>query len=283
MSVTSEPLVSVIVAAYRAEATVARAIRSLLSQSLADWEALIVADDGADYRALLAAEGVVDPRLRFLSSGRLQSGPAAVRNVGLAAASGRFVGPLDADDLYLPERLARLVPLAERGGAAFDNVRVVEEESGRTLQLLFDAAADFSLDGAAFLETSVPLMPLWRRDLALAWDPAIELCDDVALNLRLIDRVGPVPVTAEPLHEYRVRDGSICHSPQSAERAERGYNALLERLERDRYGLADAGLAAAAAVAIGRKRALNQAFAKALAEGRTSSFQDFIATAGGCP
>jgi succinoglycan biosynthesis protein ExoO len=277
------PLVSVIVAAYRAEATLVRALRSLLAQSLADWEALIVADDGADYRPLLAAAGALDDRLRFLDSGRVASGPAAVRNVGLAAAAGCFVTPLDADDLYLPERLARLVPLAQAAGAAFDNVRVVDDASGRTLQVLFDTPADFTLDGEAFLATSVPLMPLWRRDLGLAWDPAIELCDDVALNLRLIDRVGPVPVTAEPLHEYRVRDGSICHSPQSAERAERGYDALLTRLERDDYGLADPALAAAAAGAIGRKRALNQAFARALAEGRTTSFQDFLAATSGCP
>ena len=277
------PLVSVIVAAYRAEATLVRALRSLLAQRLADWEALIVADDGADYRPLLAAAGLLDDRLRFLTSGRIASGPAAVRNVGLAAAAGRFVTPLDADDLYLPDRLGRLLPLAERAGAAFDNVRVVEDESGRTLQVLFDAPADFALDGEAFLETSVPLMPLWRRELGLAWDPVIELCDDVALNLRLIDRVGPVPVAAEPLHEYRVRDGSICHGPQSADRAERGYRTLLARLEGDGYGLSDPALAAAAARAIGRKRALNQAFARALAEGRTTSFQDFIATTPGCP
>jgi len=244
------PLVSVIVAAYRAEATLGRAVASLRAQTLDDWEALIVADDGQDYRALLAAEGLDDPRLAFLSSGRVGSGPAPVRNLGLAAARGRFVAPLDADDLYLPDRLRRLVPLAETAGAAFDNVRVVEEKSGRTLQVLFDVPADFRLDGAGFLATSVPLMPLWRRDLALAWDPAIELCDDVALNLRLIDRVGPVPTTAEPLHEYRVRDGSVCHGPQSADRAERGYAALLDRLARDRYGLADGTLAEAAAAAI---------------------------------
>lgn len=277
------PLVSVIVAAYRAEATLPRALRSLLAQSLPDWEALIVADDGADYQALLKAEGLGDPRLRFLSSGAVGSGPAAVRNVGLAAAQSRFVTPLDADDRYLPQRLQRLVPLAARAGAAFDNVRVVDDTSGSTLQVLFDRARDFALDGTAFLATSVPLMPLWRRDLGLAWDSAIELCDDVALNLRLLDRVGPVPVTAEPLREYHVRDGSICHSPQSAERAERGYCALLERLEGDGYGLADAGLAAAAARAIGRKRALNQAFAEALAAGRTTSFQDFLVATQGCP
>jgi glycosyltransferase involved in cell wall biosynthesis len=273
------PLVSVIVAAFRAETTLARAVRSLLQQSLSDWEALIVADDGQDYRSLLADEGCLDPRLGFLDSGGRGSGPAAARNAALPHATGAFLAPLDADDLYLPRRLERLVPLAREAGAAFDNVRVVEDESGRLLQVLFAAERDFALDGAGFLATSVPLLPLWRRDLGLAWDPAIELCDDVAFNLRLIDRVGPVPTAAEPLHDYRVRQGSVCHSPQSAERAERGYRALLARLEADGYGLADAALVAAAAVALGRKRALNRAFAEALAAGRAVSFQQFLAEA----
>jgi glycosyltransferase involved in cell wall biosynthesis len=271
------PLVSVIVPAFRAEATLARALRSLQQQSLADWEALVVADDGQDYLALLAAAGLRDPRFRFLDSGGRASGPAAARNAALPGAGGAFLTPLDADDLYHPRRLERLVPLARQAGAAFDNVSVVDDASGRLLQILFEAEQDFALDGGCLLETSVPLLPLWRRELDLAWDPAIELCDDVAFNLRLLDRLGPVPTTAEPLHEYRVREGSVCHSPQSAERAERGYRALLARLETDRYGLADAALAAAAGVAIGRKRALNQAFAQALAEGRAASFQEFVA------
>jgi glycosyltransferase involved in cell wall biosynthesis len=271
------PLVSVIVPAFRAEATLVRAVTSLVAQSLADWEALIVADDGQDYRALLDAAGCLDPRLRFLESGGRASGPAAARNAALPRAEGAFLAPLDADDLYHPRRLERLVPLARQAGAAFDNVNVVEDESGRLLQVLFAAERDFTLDGIAFLDTSVPLLPLWRRELALAWDPAIELCDDVAFNLRLLDRLGAVPVTAEPLHEYRVRQGSVCHSPQSAERAERGYRSMLRRLEIDGYGLNDAALVVAAQAAFERKRELNQAFAAAHAAGRVASFQDFLA------
>ena len=144
-------------------------------------------------------------------------------------------------------------------------------------------AAPFAADEEVQAHVGVGIEVLDAAPFFRSLDMEYQLCDDVALNLRLIDRVGPVPVAAEPLHEYRVRDGSICHGPQSAERAERGYKALLARLEGDGYGLADAGLAAAAARAIGRNRALNQAFAQALAEGRTTSFQDFLAATSGCP
>lgn len=274
------PLVSVIIPCYRAEATLARALRSLLAQTQSDWEALIVSDDGHDYRPLVATAGIQDPRLRFVSSGGIGSGAPAARNAGLAAARGRLIAPLDADDLFLPERLARLTPLALSAGAAFDNLRVVEEESGEVLSQLFERSEDFLLDAAGFFRTSVPLMPLARRELLRGWDPGIELCDDVALNLTLFDRIPRIPVTAEALHEYRVREGSICHSSDSGARAERGYNALLARLERDGYGLSDPQLVELARRAIGAKRALNRAFMAAQAEEPALTFQSFVIRSG---
>ncbi len=267
------PLVSVIIPCFHAADTLARAVDSLRAQTLDDWEALIVSDDGADYAPLLAS----DTRLRFLSTGRVGAGAPAARNVGLAVARGELVAPLDADDLYAPRRLARLAPLALTAGAAFDDVRVVDDADGRLLQVLFGLDADFTLRAAGFFQTSVPLMAVARRQLVTGWDPAIELCDDVAFNLRLFDRVPSIPVAAEALHDYRVRQGSICHADNSAERAERGYATLLARLASDGYGLEDPALVRLAQQAISRKQALNRAFAAARAAGQVATFQEFIA------
>ena len=66
-------------------------------------------------------------------------------------------------------------------------------------------------------------MPVARRSLIEGWDPEIELIEDVTFNLKLFDRLSLIPTIAEPLHDYRVRQGSICHSDQSAEIADRGY------------------------------------------------------------
>jgi len=267
------PLVSVVIPCFRAAATLPRAVASLQAQRLTDWEALVVSDDGSDYRPLLAA----DSRLVFLSSGGIGSGAPAARNAGLAAAQGALIAPLDADDLWLPERLARLVPPALAAGAAFDDVAVVDDADGRLLRRLFARDDDFLLDAAGFLATAVPLMPVARRDCFPGWDPAIELCDDVALNLRLFDRLPRISVVAAALHEYRVRAGSICHAADSAERAERGYATLLARLERDRYGLADAALAALATRALLAKRDRNRAFRAARDAGLVQNFQEFVA------
>src|SRR6185369_12201140 len=100
------PTVSVIIPAFRARDTIARAVDSLRAQSYADWEAVVVSDDGNDYRSALAD----DPRLRFAGVGPVATGPAAARNRGLEVAHGQLIAPLDADDEFDPARLATLVP-----------------------------------------------------------------------------------------------------------------------------------------------------------------------------
>jgi succinoglycan biosynthesis protein ExoO len=274
----ADPLVSVIIPAYRAAATIGRAVRSLLAQSEEDWEAIIIADDGADYAALLADDGLSDARLRFCSSGREAGGAPAARNIGLAAARGRLVTPLDADDLFAAERLARLAPLALAAGAVIDNVGVVDDDSGVLLGTAFPIdRPEERLESDRFLAGSTPLKALVRRSLFPGWDEALRLCDDVVVNLRLFDRLGAIALVATPLQEYRVRRQSICHSPDAAARAERDYGYILDRLAADGYGLADPVLRRAATAAFTRKRELNRAFDAAYRAGRAANFQEFVA------
>ncbi len=272
------PAVSVIIPSYHAEGTLVRALNSLLEQTLPDWEALVVSDDGSDYAALVAGAGIEDPRIRFCSSGKVGGGAQGARNAGLAIACGRFVAPLDADDLYLPRRLELMLPLAETAGAAFDGLQVVDENDGRVYQRYFDDGQPCTLNGKAFLDLDVPMMPLVRRDWIEGWDPAIDLCDDLALNLKIFARQPQIPVAPWVLHDYRIREGSICHAPDSGQRAENGYRALLERLYADGYGLGDQALIGWAIARIEQKRALNKAYQEAFDAGRVQSFEEFLET-----
>lgn len=106
------PLVSVVLPAHNAAATVARAVAGTRAQTLADWELLTI-DDGStdDTPRVLAELADVEPRLRVLSPGRV--GLVAALNVGLAAARGSFLARLDADDEVHPGRLAAQVSLLQ--------------------------------------------------------------------------------------------------------------------------------------------------------------------------
>ena len=270
--------VSIVIPAYRAQGTIARAVESVLAQTRSDWEAVIVSDDGTDYADALSATGITDERLRFVTTGRVGSGCHRARNTGLAAARGDFIAALDADDLILPGHLETLLPIATTSGAAFSNVRVVAETSGVEVQRAFPAGrVPERLDIAGLLDLSVPLLPLTAREHALTRLDGIEFGEDFVANMRLIDRIGPVPVASACTYEYRVVEGSLCHDDASAERFERSYTELIERLETgDRLDLSPANARLARERLID-KRAFNRAFAAARANEPTLDFQTFAA------
>ena len=103
------PTVSVVVPAYNRELTLPRTLDSVLAQTYADFEVLVVDDGSADGTAAVAeAYAGRDGRVRLLRQPR-NAGVSAARNRGLREARGEFVAFLDSDDEWLPEMLARQV------------------------------------------------------------------------------------------------------------------------------------------------------------------------------
>ena len=97
-------LVSIVMPAFNAADTIEASVDSVMKQTYPWWELLIIDDGSTDSTCELLAGYLTDPRIRLLrTSGR--SGPALARNVGLEAAQGFYVAFLDADDLWLPEKL----------------------------------------------------------------------------------------------------------------------------------------------------------------------------------
>jgi succinoglycan biosynthesis protein ExoO len=275
----AHPLVSIITPAFRAEATIGRAVRSVLAQQYVHWEMLIVSDDGRDYQQLLRAQGLADPRLRFFATGRVRSGPNVARNVALAEARGELVAPLDADDVYYPERLLALVPHALQYGMSGDNVVVVDEETRQQLGTLFPASADIrwlSLEEYAY--TATPMIFVFRRDaIGTPWDEDVDFGADTLFNLRGIETTELVPVMERVMHEYRILPESICHAPGAHVRAERAYAYCLTQLMRTGLGLqTSAGIEVAHGMLL-HKQYVNQRYAASVAAGKCHNFQEFAA------
>ncbi|MBK1634800.1 glycosyltransferase family 2 protein [Rhodovulum adriaticum] len=102
------PKFSVIIPCYNAAATLPDTLASLRAQTCPEWEAICIDDGSTDNtRAILRAAAQADPRIRWCPNPG--KGPSAARNHGaLHMAAGAVVAFLDADDLWVPERLARL-------------------------------------------------------------------------------------------------------------------------------------------------------------------------------
>jgi len=99
------PAVSVVIPAYNAAEFVGRAIDSVLAQTLIDFEVIVVDDGSTDRTADVVAP--YDARVRLLS--KPNGGLSSARNAGIQAARGEYVAFLDADDWWMPEKLARQV------------------------------------------------------------------------------------------------------------------------------------------------------------------------------
>lgn len=102
------PRCSVILPTHNRATTLPRAVASVLTQTMADFE-LIIVDDASTDETRAWLDTLDDPRIRVARAERNQ-GPSSARNAGIAMATAPVIAFLDSDDAYLPERLA--VPLA---------------------------------------------------------------------------------------------------------------------------------------------------------------------------
>ena len=106
------PTVSVIMPAYNSEAFIGESVRSVLGQTFADLELIVVDDGSTDGTAAQLAE-FRDPRLRVIHH-ESNRGVSAAGNTGIRAAEGRFIGCIGSDDIWLPTKLEEQIALLER-------------------------------------------------------------------------------------------------------------------------------------------------------------------------
>lgn len=110
------PLYSIIMPMYNAASTVGEAIESVLAQTCSDWELLVADDSSADAGpSVVAAYAGKHANIVLLPSEVGSGGPAVPRNRAIALARGRYLAFLDADDLWKPEKLERIVSVLLAG------------------------------------------------------------------------------------------------------------------------------------------------------------------------
>jgi glycosyltransferase involved in cell wall biosynthesis len=121
------PHASVIIPVHNGAAFVIKAVTSVLAQTERDLE-LIVVDDGSTDGTPALVEAIDDSRLRLVA--QANAGPSAARNTGIGQAQGEWIGFLDADDWWLPEKLAATLRRASdrpNAGLIYSSVLLVDE------------------------------------------------------------------------------------------------------------------------------------------------------------
>ena len=122
--------VSVIMPSYNTANYIAESVKSVIAQTYADWELIIVDDCSTDNTDEIIAPFLTDPRIRYLKNDT-NSGAAVSRNRALREAKGKWIAFLDSDDLWLPEKLQKQIAFMVENGYHFSYTNYVEidEES----------------------------------------------------------------------------------------------------------------------------------------------------------
>ena len=218
------PTVSVLVTARDNEHHVEAAVRSVLVQSLADIE-LIVIDDGSQDGTADVLDGITDERLRVFR--RTESlGISVRRNELLELARAPFVAPLDADDVWVPHRLERHVAVLEAQPdlvAVGSDVFVVDEGGGVGPYWRLPRS-DTAIRWCAFFSSplihSASTIRAQAFGAGVRYDPAYPLAQDFDLWTQLL-RQGRAMNLNEPLTLYRVHRGQATQQRAAERRAER--------------------------------------------------------------
>ena len=185
------PTVSVLMPVYNGERYLRAAVDSILGQSFADFEFVIV-DDGSTDGTRDILEGIDDPRLRVISNER-NVGVTRTLNIGLEAARGRYIARLDADDVAHPQRLARQVAFLEANadvvllGSGYDAV----DESGVVVERIRRPLSDAEFRWMALLHAPVihpsVMFRAWLiHDLGLRYDASLITGQDYDMWVRML-------------------------------------------------------------------------------------------------
>ena len=232
------PTVSVIVPLYNGAPFIEAALASALAQTYDDLEVVVVDDGSTDVGpALVERMAELDGRVRLVR--QENAGVAAARNAAIAAARGTYVAPLDADDMWYPEKLAAQVARMERGGERMGMVYswwVSVDEGGRIRGSSFPTRIEGAVALNLFYVNFIggASIPLYRRaaleevggyvsDLGTG---SAQGCEDWDLSLRVAARYD---TGLAPGHfvRYRVLSDSMSHDTASMARS---YDAVVGRV-----------------------------------------------------
>jgi glycosyltransferase involved in cell wall biosynthesis len=204
------PLVSVVIPFFNAARFFHESIASVVSQSYDRWELLLVDDGSTDESANIARSWVADhpARMRYLQHmNAANRGISASRNLGIRHASGELVAFIDADDVWLQEKLARQVELlaaCPAAGMVYGRTEYWHSWTGNSE----DEDRDYvpALDVSADTLVSPPaLMTAFLRDTARV--PCI--CSVLARRT-LVERLGGFVESFEGLYEDQVFYAKVC-------------------------------------------------------------------------
>ena len=202
---TPSPRVSVIVPCYNAEEYIADTIRSVLEQTLAELE-LIVLNDGSEDRSGAVIQGFDDPRLVYIAKGN--SGVSDTRNQGVDRARASVIAFLDADDLFERTNLEKKIDFLDEHpdiGLVHCDLEHFDDSGPLKIERRPEVVGDALYTILEFRASVTPCCAVVRKGLFQevgGFDTRLSTSADRDLWIRLAARTR-LGYISEPLARYR--------------------------------------------------------------------------------
>ena len=226
--------VSVIIPTYNYGRFINETIRSVLSQSFSDSEIIIV-DDGSTDGTKDIVSTFTDPRITYIY--QKNRGQSSARNTGIRAASGGYIGFLDADDLWVPEKLEIQLSIFQTKpsvGLIYTGYEVIDDlgtsiatRKARTIE--GDLVSQLILGNIVSGSATTSLVRRACFDQVGLLDETLTSCEDWDMWLR-IARIYDFACIEQPLAKIRLHGNNLTYDPA---RMEDGLFSVVEKFYSD--------------------------------------------------
>lgn len=207
---SAAPLVSVIMPAYNAERFIEEAISSVIAQTVADWELIVIDDCSTDGTQEIIADFARRDNRVLLVVNEQNMGVARTRNRGLELCRGRYVALLDSDDYWEPLFLEKMIARAEETAAdiIYCSYALVDESGNKVCN-------DFIVPPATTFEESIIRSVITCSTVLITGElaknnrfPTNMYHEDIALWFQILRNGGTARGVPQVLAAYRQRKNS---------------------------------------------------------------------------
>ncbi|GLI56799.1 glycosyl transferase [Propionigenium maris DSM 9537] len=205
---------SIITPMYNAEQYIGETICSILDQTYANWEAIVIDDNSTDNGAEIVEKFVEkDSRIKLI---KLQEnvGGAVARNMGIKAAKGDYIAFLDSDDLWHPEKLNKQVQFMENNNYSLTYTWYEKiDVNGNSLEKIMRSKNRVNYEEMLKYNYIGCLTAMYSvKRLGKIYMPEIGKRHDYALWLEILKRTEFAYCLEETLAQYRLVQGSLSSS-----------------------------------------------------------------------
>lgn len=197
-------MVSVVMPAYNCERYIKTSIESVINQTYSNWELIIVIDDSTDDTVNVVDRYNANPQIHYFVN-KKNLGVAKSRNRGALLAKGKYIAFLDADDIWMENKLEVQVKLMEDKQAVLSSVaRELMDENGTLTGKIMPIQQEITykklLCGNTLNTSGVMIKTEVAKEFPMAQD---HLHEDYITWLKVLKKYGIAYGISEPLLKYR--------------------------------------------------------------------------------